>query len=246
MAEPTNKEELIEAVKRRLGHPIVHIDVTEEQFSDRVDQALRYYWDYHFNGADKIFYKYKITQTDKDNGYVPIPDNIIGAVQVFSIGEALSTSNIFSLRYQIALNDLYTLTSSSMLPYFSAIQQIGLIEEILVGHQPIRYNRHKDKIYVDMDWNTVLVGDYLMFECYEVVDPAVYVQVWRDRWLINYLEVLVKLQWGNNLKKFGGVQLIGGLQLNGQQIYDEALQDKKEMERDMIENLSIPVNDFVG
>lgn len=246
MAEPTTREELIDAVKIRLGHPITHIDVTEEQLDIRVDQALRYYYDYHFDGAQKMFFKKLITQEDKDNGYITVPDNIIGAIRVFPYGEALSSSNIFSLRYQIALNDLYTLTSESMVPYFSAFQHIELIEEILVGQQPIRFNRHKNIIYVDMDWEVVAVDTFLMFEVYEIVDPEIYPDVFRDRWLINYLEALVKLQWGNNLKKFSGVPLIGGVVINGQALYEEAKLEVDALEKEMIQSYSIPVSDFVG
>lgn len=246
MAEPTTRLELIETVKRRLGHPMVDINITEEQFDDRVDQALRYYYDYHFNGSEKVYFKKAVTQADKDNGYITIPENIIGVIRVFPYGEALSSSNIFSLRYQIALNDLYTLTSESMVPYFSAFQHIELIEEILVGQAPIRYNRHKNLAFLDWHWDAVEVGTFVMLEAYEVVDPDTYTEVWRDRWLIDYTEALSKLQWGNNLKKFGGVPLIGGAQINGQQIFDEAKLEVETLQKEMIETYSIPVNDFVG
>lgn len=324
MAAPTTRQELIDTCKRRLGHPVVEINVTEEQFDDRVDQALAYYQDYHFAGAQKAYYKHAVTANNKSDviydltvsnggtlyansdvvvfsggggsnaaativtdangtitsatitnngdgyataptvsltsgtgsgasitanlgGFIPIPENIIGAVRVFPLGNSTTNaSSIFSIRYQIALNDLYTLTSTSMVPYYSAFQHIALIEELLVGNYPIRYNRHKNRLYVDMDWNIVNVGDYMLVEAYEIVDPTVYADVWKDHWLLRYTTALFKLQWGNNLKKYSGVMLPGNISLNGQQIYDEAQMEIDKLEQEMINSYSLPVNDFIG
>jgi hypothetical protein len=180
-------------------------------------------------------------------GFIPLPENIIGAVRMFPIGDSNnSTNNIFSIRYQIALNDLYTLTSNSIVPYYSAFQHIGLIEEILVGQMPIRFNRHMNRLYVDMDWNVAVPGEHIIIEAYRVIDPAVYADVWKDRWLLNYSTALIKLQWGNNLKKYSGVMLPGNIALNGQQIYDEAEAEITKMETEMINAYSAPLNDFVG
>ena len=147
MALPTNRAEFKENCLRKLGKPVIEINIDEDQLEDRVDEALRYYYDYHFDGSSKIYYKHQITNDDKTNKYITLPENIIGAVSIFDIGSALGTNNLFNIRYQIALNDLYTLTSVSMIPYYMAIQHIQFLEQLLVGRQPIRYNRHTSAMH---------------------------------------------------------------------------------------------------
>lgn len=327
MAAPTTRTTFIEKCKRHLGHPVVKINITDEQADDRVDEALRYFWDYHFNGAEQTYYKHVVTANNyaqkvydctvvtagtgyansdtvvftnaggsggsnaaatiltdgtgaiqsctlTDNGkeyglpptvsvttgggsgaeitcelggWIPIPENIIGALRIFPIGfSQSSTQSIFNIRYQIALNDLYNLTSSSVVPYFSAFQHIGLLEELLVGQIPVRYNRHKDRMYLDMDWNITNVGDVIVVDAYEIVDPDVWTDAWSDRWLIDYATALMKMQWGNNMKKFQGTMLPGGVALNGQQIYDEALAEVEKMREEMINKYSLPSTFFIG
>jgi hypothetical protein len=246
MAVPTSRAEFKEFCLRKLGKPVIEINVDDDQIDDRIDEALRYYWDYHFDGADKVYYKYQVTQQDKTNRYITMPDNIIGVVNLFEVGQALNTNNLFNIRYQIALNDLYTLTSVSMVPYYMALQHIQFLEQFLVGKQPIRYNRNINKLYIDMDWNIINEGDYLLVEAYQIVDPDIYTRAWSEWWLQEYATTLIKEQWGNNLKKFGNMQLPGGITFNGQQIYNEAVEQKRDMQRDMVENLSLPATDMIG
>lgn len=247
MAVPATRAQFKEMCLRRLGKPVIEINVDDDQVEDRIDEALRYYWDYHFDGSDKIYYKHQVTDTDKINKYITLPENINGAVRIFPIGGTLmNTMNLFNIRYQIALNDLYTLTSISLVPYFMAMSHIAMIEELLVGQQPIRYNRHKDRCYIDMDWEKIPTGDYLIVEAYEVVDPDVWTDAWADRWLAQYATALIKRQWGNNLKKFDNMQMPGGLSFNGQKIYDEAIEEINQMEKEMISGYSLPVMDMIG
>lgn len=246
MAIPTTRAAFKENCLRRLGKPVVEINVDDDQTEDRIDEALRYYWDYHFDGSEKVYYKYQITPTDRANKYITMPDNIIGAVNIFPIGQALNTNNLFNIRYQIALNDLYTLTSVSMVPYYMALTHVQFLEQFLVGQQPLRYNRHMNRLYIDMDWNIINDGDYIIVEAYQVVDPETYTDAWGDRWLLRYAACLIKQQWGTNLKKFQGMQLPGGLTFNGQQIYDEATQEREELEHEMINSYSLPVTDMIG
>ena len=246
MAVPTTREQFKENCLRRLGKPVIEINVDDDQVDDRIDEALRYYWDYHFDGSSKTFYKYQITADDKTNKYITMPENIIGVVNLFDLGSALGTNNLFNIRYQIALNDLYTLTSVSMVPYYMAIQHIQFLEYLLVGKQPLRYNRHKNLLHIDMDWDRLNVGDYIIVEAYEVVDPATYTDAWSDRWLLRYCACLIKQQWGTNLKKFEGMRMPGGLSFNGQQIYNEATQERAELENEMIYTYSLPVTDMIG
>jgi len=246
MAVPASRENFKEYCLRKLGKPVIEINVDDDQVDDRIDEALLYYADYHFDGTEKQYYKYQVTQTDITNKYITLPENIIGAVSIFPVGQGLNTNNLFNIRYQIALNDLYTLTSVSMVPYYMALTHIQFLEQMLVGQQQIRYNRHTNKFYVDMDWNIINVDDYLIIEAYQVVDPTTYTNVWGDRWLSRYATALIKQQWGTNMKKYSGVQLPGGLTFNGQQIYNEATEERKELEAEMITSYSLPVTDMIG
>lgn len=247
MAAPTTRAEFALYCKRRLGYPVIEINVDDDQVEDRIDDALRYYQDYHFDGAAKTYYKHQVTNSDKTNRYITLPENIIGAVRIFNIGDpAVRSDDLFNIRYQIALNDLYTLTSVSMIPYFMTMEHLALVQEMLVGRQPIRYNRHRNILHVDMDWNDFNTGEYLLVEAYEVVDPDTYTDVWKDRWLLQYATALIKQQWGTNLKKFSGMALPGGITFSGQQIYDEATEEIRMLENEMISSYSLPVSDMIG
>jgi len=246
MAIPSTRAEFKEYCLRKLGKPVIEINVDDDQVEDRIDEALLYFADYHFDGTEKTYYQYPVTNEDITNKYITMPENIIGVINLFPIGQALNTNNLFNIRYQIALNDLYTLTSVSMVPYYMALQHVQFLEQMLVGQQPIRYNRHVNKLYIDMDWKIINVGDKLLVEAYNVVDPNVYTKTWGDRWLARYATALIKQQWGQNIKKYQGMQLPGGLTFNGQQIYDEATQERQDLEKEMITSYSLPVTDMIG
>ena len=246
MAVPTSRATFKEYCLRKLGKPVIEINVDDDQVEDRIDESLRYYWDYHFDGSHKTYYKHLVTQTDKDNKYITMPENIIGAINIFDIGDAVNTNNLFNIRYQIALNDLYTLTSQSMVPYFMAMQHIQFLEELLLGKQPIRYERHRDRLHIDMDWEKVDVGHYIIVEAYEVIDPETWTDAWGDRWLQNYCTAKIKYQWGSNLTKFTGLNLPGGVQFNGEKILDDAAAELAKMEEEMLNSYSLPNMDMIG
>lgn len=246
MALPTSREEFKNYCLRRVGAPVTQINVDDDQLNDRIDDALNLYWDVHFDGTEKQYYKALITSQSIANRYVTLPDNIIGAVGVFPIGSSLSTNNLFNIRYQIALNDLYDLTATTMVPYYMAMQHIQLLEQLLVGQQPVRYDRRTNKLYIDMDWAKVQPGDYIVVEAYQVVDPEVYTKVWSDRWLLKYGTQLIKQQWGENLIKFTGVSLPGGMQFNGEKIYNDATNEIQKMEDEMLKGFSAPPSMMMG
>ena len=246
MATPTSNTDFKEYCLRKLGKGVIEINVSDAQVDDRVDEAINFYQDYHFDGTEKTFYKKQITQTDKDNKYITLPDNIIGAVNMFDIGDADNTNNLFNVRYQIALNDLYTLTSQSLVPYYMAFQHLELYEQILVGKQPIRYNRHKNNFHIDMDWDKLAVDQYLLIEAYQVIDPDEYTKMYGDYWLQRYATALIKIQWGENLKKFQGMQMPGGMIMDGMSIYNEGLRDKEQLEMEMRSSYSLPATDMIG
>lgn len=247
MATPTTKAEFKEYCLRKLGKPVIEINVDDDQVDDRVDEALRYWYDYHFDGSERVYYKHAITEADVVNKYITLPENIIGAVSIFSMGDpSIRSDDLFNIRYQIALNDLYTLTNVSLVPYYMVMEHLALMNELLVGKQPIRYSRHKDRLHVDMDWNTVAVGEFLLVEAYEVVDPETWTDAYNDRWLQNYATTLIKEQWGSNLTKFTGMTLPGGVQFNGEKIYDDAVAERRKLEDEMISSYSLPVLDMIG
>ena len=247
MAVPTTRATFKEWCLRKLGKPVIEINVDDDQVEDRIDESLRYYWDYHFDGTEKVYVKHEIESTDITNKYITLPENIIGAVRVFPVGDpAMSSDDLFNIRYQIALNDLYTLTSVSMVPYYMVMEHLALVQEILVGQQPIRYNRHRNRLHIDTDWSSYKVGEFLLIEAYEVVDPDVWSDAWGDRWLQQYATAKIKHQWGTNLKKFTGMTLPGGIQFNGQTIFDEAKEEIEALEKEMISSYSLPVADMIG
>jgi hypothetical protein len=247
MAVPTTRAEFKEYCLRKIGKPVIEINVDDDQVEDRIDESIRYYWDYHFDGTERVFYKHQLTSNDITNKYITLPENIIGAVRVFPIGDpSIRSDDMFNIRYQIALNDLYTLTAYSMIPYYMAMQHLALISEFLVGQQPIRYSRHRDRLYVDTNWENYTVGNYLLVEAYEVLDPDTYTDMWSDRWLQNYTAEKIKYQWGTNLTKFSGMQLPGGVQFNGEKIMNDAKEAIDKMEDEMINKYSLPVMDMIG
>jgi transposase len=234
MAVPTTRKEFIDVCMRELGRPAVNIELDADQIDDRIDEALSFYNDYLFDGAEKVFYKYQVTSTDIANSYLTLPDNIIGAVNIFPISSMLYGQSMFDVRYQIALNDMWTFTSTSMIPYYMTFAQLQFIEQLLIGQQPIRYNRNSNILHIDMNWNTKInPGEYIVVEAYQVVDPDVYPKMWGDRWLKKYAVQLLKRQWGTNLKKYSGMTLPGGTQFNGQIIYDEADKEIERLEEEM-------------
>lgn len=243
MAAPTNRAEFREYCLRRLGKPVIEINVEDEQVEDRIDDALQLWKEKHYNGSEKTYYRYQLTQTDIDNKYITIPENIWGAVRIFPIGGSSSVYGMFDVRYQIMLNNIYQFTNESIVPYFMNMQYLELLEHVLVGQQPIRFNRHRNRIHIDTAKEKMTVGQYVIFEAYEVLDPADYTDVWADRWLQAYATALIKRQWGANLSKFVGVQLMSGIQFNGQQIFNDAQAEIMELE----ENIpTIPVEFMIG
>jgi hypothetical protein len=246
MAIPATRAQFKAYCLRRVGAPVIDINVDDDQVEDRIDEALTFFWDYHFEGAEKTYYKYQIQQADITNKYITLPPNIIGAVNIFPVGEALSTNNLFNIRYQITLNDLYDLTATTMVPYYLAMQHIQFLEQLLVGQQPLRFNRYTNILHLDMGWDNVVAGQYLIVEAYQVVDPTVYAGVWSDRWLTRYATALIKRQWGDNLTKYTAVNLPGGNKFNADKIRDDAQKEVEMLEQEMITTWSLPVSDMIG
>jgi|TARA_B110000908_G_C10256897_1_gene456220 hypothetical protein len=246
MATPTTRTELKKYCLRRLGAPVVEINVDEDQVDDRIDDALEFYRDYHYDGSERTFLKHQVTEADKTNKYIDIPPTVMGVINIFPIGTGLQANNLFNLRYQISLNEVHDWASEKIQNYVASMERISLLEELLVGKQPLRFNRHTDKMYIDMDWNRVSVGEYIIVECYQVLDPNTHNSVWGDWWLRQYATALIKRQWGENMKKFEGMQLPGGVTFNGQTIWSEAQEEILRLEEEVQKKFSMPAMDMIG
>lgn len=247
MAQPNTREEFKDYILRKIGAPVIQINVSEEQVEDRIDEAVSFWRDYHYNGSQLIYIKHQLTQDDIDNGYIDLPPNILGISKVFDLSTSLSTgSGIFNVQYQFVLNNIEDITSYNVQHYYMSMQHLEFLQEILVGKPLIRYNKHVNRLYVDVDKSSLVVGEYIIVEAYDVIDPDTYSDVWNDRWLQNYASALVREQWGLNLTKFSNMQLVGGVSFNGEQILSEARQDRERMEEDAIQNLQPLTYNFIG
>jgi hypothetical protein len=252
MAITTTRTTFKDYCLRRLGFPVIEINIDDDQVEDRIDDALLYYQDYHFDGLQKIYYIKAIDQTDINNKYLDISQardssnnalEITGITRIFPITDSQSSVNMFDLRYQLRLNELYDFTSASYINYTLTQQHLRSLELMFSGEVPIRFVRNMQRLYIDWAWGTsqAPVGTKVIAECYAIVDPTIYGRVWNDRWLKEYATTLIKIQWGANLKKFAGIQLPGGVSLNGNVIFDEAMAEKKRLEEDMITNYGGPL-----
>jgi hypothetical protein len=247
MATITSRQLFKEYVLRRLGAPVIDINVDDEQVEDRIDDALLKFRDYHFDGMQHVYYPYQLTSNDIVNKYVTLPEDFVGVTRVFDINDSYSAMNLFNIRYQLHLNELFNISSVSVTPYVVAMRHIEFLEEVFVGKKPIRYNRNTDKLYIDMNWqDDVLAGQFIMIEGYREVNPDENPDVWNDPWLRKYTTALVKLQWGENLKKFEGMNLPGGVTFNGQKIWEEANEEVNKLDDEVISGYSLPVTDMIG
>lgn len=246
MAIPTTRAQFKEYCLRKLGKPVIEINVDDDQVEDRIDEALSYYWDFHYDGTEKIYLKHQVTEQDKANGYITVPENIIGVINLFPVSPNALSSGMFSAQYQFVLNHIHEVARYDLVNFYMTMQHIQYMEKMFVGMQPLRYNRHRNQLFIDTDWNRIETGNYLVAECYQIVDPTLYSDVWKDRWLQNYTTAKIKMQWGSNMTKFIGMNLPGNVQFNGEFIYNEAKEEIAKMEEEMINTMSMPLHDMIG
>lgn len=247
MAQPQSREEFKEYILRKIGAPVIQVNVAEEQVEDRVDEAVSFWRDYHYNGSQLVYLKHKLTQQDVENGYVTLPQNLLGISKIFDLDTSISTgTGIFNVQYQFVLNNISDITGYSVTNYWMTMSHMEFLQEILVGRPLIRYNKHVNKLYIDADKASLVADRYIIIEAYDVIDPDAYSDVWGDRWLQNYASVLVREQWGLNLTKFTNMQLVGGVQFNGEQILAEARAERQAMEEDAIKSLQPLTYNFIG
>ena len=247
MAQPTTRQEFKDWVLRKLGAPVIDINVSDEQVDDRIDEAVDYWRDYHYNGSQLVYLKHQITQENKDNGYIDLPTGLLGISGIFNMQSSISTgSGIFNVQYQFVLNNLEDITGYNITNYYMSMSHLEFLQEMLVGKPMVRYNKHVNRLYLDTDPGLLVVGEYLIIEAYDVIDPSTYADVWSDRWLQNYTSALIKEQWGSNLTKFSGMQLVGGVSFNGEQILADGREERRLMEEEAVNNLQPLSYNYIG
>lgn len=250
MAVPASRQDLIDYCKRKLGDPVLEINVDEDQIEDRIDEALQYWQEYHFDATVRTFFKHQVTQTDINNEYIPIPTNILFVNKMFPISSAFgSSANFFDIKYQMMLNDIADLQNfAGDLAYYEQMQQyLSLLDMKLNGLPQIQWSRHEDRLYVHGDFQDgdINVGEYIVLDVYQLVETT-NTSVWNDWWLKEYSTQLIKQQWGTNLIKFEGVQLPGGVTFNGRQMYDDATAEIERLKERIHEDFSFPPPLMVG
>jgi len=249
MAKPNSRQTLIDYCLRSLGAPVIEINVDEDQIEDRIDEAVQFYQEYHSDAIIRMFRKHQITSDDITNGYIDLPDSFLFVNRIFPFNSTSNGTDMFSIDYQIHLNDIYDLQHAEGLVHYEMTKQyLSLIDRQVNGMQQLStFSRHQNRLYIEGNWTSkISEGDYIIVEGYETLDPDTYTDVYNDRFLKKYATALIKRQWGLNLIKFEGMQLPGGVTLNGRQIYDDAVQDIEKIEEEMQLTYEMPPDFFVG
>jgi hypothetical protein len=276
MAKPSTRQGLIDYCLRQLGAPVLEINVDDDQIDDLVDDAIQYFNERHFDGVEKMYLKYKITQDDVDRGkaqgtsgtgivqttatdtsnrtynwyetenYIQVPDSVIGIEKVFKFDTSSISGGMFSIKYQLFLNDLYYFNSVELLQYSMVKTYLEDIDHLLTTDKQIRFNKRQDRLYLDIDWGSQPKDEFIVLECYRALDPATFTQIYNDSFMKLYLTALIKRQWGRNLSKFKGVKLPGGLELNGGEILQQAESELADIRSRMMSEFELPPLDFIG
>lgn len=252
MARPSSRTELKDYCLRRLGFPVIDINVDEDQLEDRIDDALALYEQYHYDGTEKVWLAHAVTENDKSNKYIKLADSIVGVARVFPFtgstqGSTSATGfNMFDINYQLRLNDFYNLTSSSYTYYVIAREHLSMLDMIVTGEYPYTFNKKVGKLQVYTDWGKFNTGTYMCFEARRITDAESYDKVFNDIWLKNYTTAVFKRQWGENLKKYGNYVLPGGLVIQGDKIWMEAQAEVEKLEDELRDTYEEPTPFIVG
>ena len=280
MAKPSTRQELIDYCLRRLGAPVLEINVDDEQIDDLVDDAIQFYNERHFDGVERMYLKYELTQDDIDRGkaknttgvgivtttgtssitgygsttfnfyensnYIQGPDSVMGIEKVFKFDTSTIAGGMFSIKYQIFLNDMYRFNSVELMQYSMTKTYLEDIDFLLTTDKQIRFNKRQNRMYLDIDWGAQTAGNFLVIDCYRALDPADFAKIYNDSFVKKYLTSLIKRQWGQNLIKFRGVKLPGGIEMNGREIYQDAENELKELKQIMALEHELPPYDFIG
>jgi len=250
MANPTTRQGLIDYCMRSLGDPVIEINIDIDQQEDRVDEALQYYQEFHSDATLRTYLKHQVTSSDITNGFITLNSNITFVSQLFPIKGGSITKDFFDIKYQLHLNDIANLqTYMGDLAYYEQMQQyLSLIDMKLNGYPQVQFSRRENRLYIhgDFEDGDIKANDYIVAEVYQILDPATNTSIYNDRWLKEYTTALFKRQWGSNLIKFEGMQLPGGVTLNGRQIYEDAQQDLDRLREAIRTEHEMPADFFVG
>jgi hypothetical protein len=246
MSVPASRADFIAYCLRRLGSPVVQINVTAEQTDDAVDYALERARDFHFDFVNRGFVRYQIQPADIVNGWVPIPNNVIGIIDLFPFNGTLMGVGMWNLQYQAIFTAMDVWRSLDIAGWSMLMMNLQLMEEIFSGKQIYRYSRYENRLYVDTDWTMIPPDSWLVADAYYTIDPNCVTKVWGDPWLQQYTTALIKRVWGNVLKKYSGVEMLGGVRFNGQQIYDEAEAEIEKLDASLLTNYSLGCEVFFG
>ena len=281
MAKPASRQQLIDYCLRKLGAPVLEINIDDDQIDDAVDDAIQLFNERHFDGVERMFLKYKITQADLDRGrakgtdgvgivtttatstniagygtttsswyetsnFLQVPDSVVGIEKIFKFDTSTISGGMFSIKYQLFLNDLYNFNSVELLQYSMVKSYLEDIDFLLTTDKQIRFNKRQDRLYLDIDWGAESLDNFLVLDCYRALDPTSFTQVYNDPFLKLYLTALMKRQWGQNLIKFRGVKLPGGIELNGREIFDDAEREIEGLRSRMFSEYELPPYDFIG
>ena len=281
MAKPASRTQLVDYCLRKLGAPVLEINIDDDQIDDLVDDAIQLFNERHFDGVERMFLKYKITQADIDRGqakntdgvgivtttatstniagygtttsswyetsnFLQVPDSVVGVEKIFKFDTSTISGGMFSIKYQLFLNDLYQFNSVDLLQYSMTKSYLESIDFLLTTDKQIRFNKRQDRLYLDIDWGAEEAGSWLILDCYRALDPATFTQVYNDIFVKRYLTALIKRQWGQNLIKFRGVKLPGGIELNGREIFEDGQREIDYLRERMMIEYEVPPLDMVG
>ena len=281
MAKPATRQGLIDYCLRKLGAPVLEINVDDDQIDDLVDDAIQFFNERHFDGVERMYLKYKLTQADIDRGqakntdgvgivttsatstsiagygtttanwyetsnFIQVPDSVVGIEKIFKFDSRSISGGMFSIKYQLFLNDLYHFNSVELLQYAMTKSYLEDIDFLLTTDKQVRFNKRQDRLYLDIDWGYESADDWLILDCYRALDPNSFTQVYNDVFLKQYLTALIKRQWGQNLSKFKGVKLPGGIEMNGGEILQSAESELDALRSRMTTEYELPPYDFIG
>jgi len=265
-SKPATRTEFKNYCLRRLGYPAIDINVCDEQLDDLIDRAISYYQDFHYEGSYRALIKIEVTEQMKTNAggstaigttgwtesnqYVELPPGVLGVDNVYTQVSTSSSipGNIFNIKYQLFLNDIYAFTNNQILHYYMVQNYLETLDWVTNSrlYKRLRYTANTNRLYVDIDWSELGVGEFVVVDCLMGVDPTLYPKTWDETWLKEYATALFKEQWGQNLSKYDGIQMLGGVTLNGRKILEEAKQELQDLKETLRDTYELPPLDMIG
>lgn len=249
------RDDLIDYCFHQLGAPVIQVELEEQQVSYCIDNAIQRWNDNHVDGSARRFIPHTITQEDIDRGYIIVPDKILSIIKIIPLNYGMQSNNLESMGmfnpvYQYRLNDFWDIMRGGMSIYNDVMTNLQMVQDTLQAEIGIAFNRYSNRLHLETDWKSksdfIKVGMIIVVECFVLLDEQEATKMYNDWWLKRYATALMKKQWGVNTKKYDGVQLPGGITMQGQQIYNEAIEEIRELEQELQDQWSLPPIFFVG